>query len=47
MICADRADLYMNNGLRNSSYNYLNWVNEWTTFANVSAQYGIPVAHEV
>jgi hypothetical protein len=23
-----RADLYMNNGLRNSSYNYKNYVNE-------------------
>jgi hypothetical protein len=25
----------MNNGLRNSSYNSQNYVNEWTAFANV------------
>lgn len=31
-----RPDLYMNNGLRNSSYNSQNYVNEWNVFANVS-----------
>jgi hypothetical protein len=35
----------MNNGLRNFSYNYQNYVNEFTTFANVSIHPHLHTTH--